>query len=726
MIREKVKVKAHHIWSKLTLNYQTWKKKNFIQSSTFIYWIAIILVSFDLANHVGRIMTPKWLGYAIVVAVGIILGLIVKLIISWIITLFLKDRTGEFIAALAIMAVTISGVSFAAFRLNHIKVLVIGGIIGALVILFLKSLWSVVGGLRTKFNIGVIIIGSLFIGMGVWLFTSKGFEDTYIKAYLQLEKKSPTLTQTEAESFEQSIVGGPYTPCLVTYDLQDASLISKTIDLTNYAQNQGFAGYIKERYQGYDLDKVPLRGQVWYPEEVKKCPTLFIIHGNHDYTEESYLGYEYLGRYLASYGYAMISIDENACNLLTNENDARAILLLENIKLLLSYNADDKTTLYEKIDQENLAIAGHSRGGEAVSIAYLFNQLEVMPNNGMLRLNYHFNIKSVIAIAPTIDQYKPTNKSVALEDVNYMIIHGANDQDLYEFGGMKQYKNIHFTGKGDYIKTSLYCAGCNHGQFNSRWGLYDLEGVTQHLLNVKNFVSEQEQQRIAEIFIKIFLECTLKGDRRHKVLLEDYRKYEAYLPQTLYVQSYQTSNFKAICNFEEDTSLVTGTMEGVTLNVQNGDIWTEGLYPVEAVESNSALYVEWTNNRKPHIIITLPEGEIRGAYLQLDLMNLQEGFKEEDATLLQGMIIVTDGKGNSGVVNLEDYGTVYPAFLVRLNKLQYLLNQVEYKHQFQTVTIPMTAFKASNQALNLNDVVELQIKLTDSKGKIAIDEIGMS
>lgn len=725
-MKEKIKVQAHHIWSKLTLNYQTWKKNNFIQSSTFIYWIAIILVSFDLANHVGRIMTPKWLGYAIVVAVGIILGLIVKLIISWIITLFLKDRTGEFIAALAIMAVTISGVSFAAFRLNHIKVLVIGGIIGALVILFLKSLWSVVGGLKTKFNIGVIIIGSLFIGMGVWLFTSKGFEDTYIKAYLQLEKKSPTLTQTEAESFEQSIVGGPYTPCLVTYDLQDASLISKTIDLTNYAQNQGFAGYIKERYQGYDLDKVPLRGQVWYPEEVKKCPTLFIIHGNHDYTEESYLGYEYLGRYLASYGYAMISIDENACNLLTNENDARAILLLENIKLLLSYNADDKTTLYEKIDQENLAIAGHSRGGEAVSIAYLFNQLEVMPNNGMLRLNYHFNIKSIIAIAPTIDQYKPTNKSVALEDVNYMIIHGANDQDLYEFGGMKQYKNIHFTGKGDYIKTSLYCAGCNHGQFNSRWGLYDLEGVTQHLLNVKNFVSEQEQQRIAEIFIKIFLDCTLKGDRRHKALLEDYRKYEAYLPQTLYVQSYQTSNFKAICNFEEDTSLVTGTMEGVTLNVQNGDIWTEGLYPVEAVESNSALYVEWTNNRKPHIIITLPEGEIRGAYLQLDLMNLQEGFKEEDATLLQGMIIVTDGKGNSGVVNLEDYGTIYPAFLVRLNKLQYLLNQVEYKHQFQTVTIPMTAFKASNQALNLNDVVELQIKLTDSKGKIAIDEIGMS
>ena len=78
----------------------------------------------------------------------------------------------------------------------------------------------------------------------------------------------------------------------------------------------GTAGYIKEKYQGYGLNEVPIRGKIWYPKEAQNCPVLFMIHGNHNYVEESYLGYEYLGQYLASYGYVMVSVDQNACNMM--------------------------------------------------------------------------------------------------------------------------------------------------------------------------------------------------------------------------------------------------------------------------------------------------------------------------------------------------------------------------------------------------------------------------
>ena len=78
-------------------------------------------------------------------------------------------------------------------------------------------------------------------------------------------------------------------------------------------------------------------------------------------------------------------------------------------------------------------------------------------------------------------------------------------------------------------------------------------------------------------------------------LLEDYRLYQSCLPETLYVQSYQKSDFKALCNFEEDTNLVTGTMKGVSIDVDGGSIWTEGLYPTEAAGSNSAIYLQWVN-----------------------------------------------------------------------------------------------------------------------------------
>lgn len=724
-MHKKIKMKFQSIWRKSIMKYQHWQQQNFIKSSKLMYWVALILAAMIVADKVGSKIGLGRLGSLIVIIGCVILGAIIQLIGGWIITLFLKNGVEEFISALMILGVAISGVTYFTFRMAALRVVIIGIIIGIIVILFLKSLWSLcVGRLNTKFNIGVVLIGSGLIILSICFLNTKGFEDTYIKTYLNLDRDYSKLTQDEAESFQKSIVGGNYTVLTSTYDISDADIISKTINLTGYASQSGAMGYVKKRYQGYDLDAVPIRGQIWYPKEVNNCPTLFIVHGNHDYREESYLGYRYLGEYLAAYGYVVVSIDENACNFLNNENDARAILLLENIAAVLEYNKQPNYLIYQKIDATRLALAGHSRGGEAISIAYLFNNESVNPNNGEMHLNYHFDIQGLIAIAPTIDQYKPTNKSVVLEDVNYLIIHGSNDQDLYNFSGMKQYKNIHFTGKGEYIKTALYCAGCNHGQFNSRWGLYDQTGLYSRVLNVKNFVSEADQQRIAEIFIKTFLDCSLRKETTHIKLLEDYHRYKAYLPRTLYVQSYQTSDFTTLCNFEEDTSLVTGTLEGVTLQVEGGNIWTEGLYPIEAMQSNSAIYLQWNNNIVPTLTIMTPTINMANGALQFDIMNLRENFEEDEAQLLEGYIKIVDATNKEAEVLLSECGTIYPAFLVRLNKLQYVLDEKEYKHQFQTVSIPSERFKENNPEIDLTQIISIKITLTDQEGIVAIDEIG--
>lgn len=724
-MQKEITTKFQSIWRRGIIKYQNWKQRNFIKSSKLMYWMALILVAKVVADRVGNKVGLGRLGSFLVIIGCIILGAIIQLIAGWIITLSLKNGVEEFISALMISGVAISGVTYFTFRLASSRVVVIGVVIGAIFILFLKSLWSLcVGRLNTKFNIGVVLIGGGLIILSIWFLNTQGFEDTYIKTYLNLDKDFMTLTGAEAESFKNSIAGGSYTVLSSTYDISNADIFSKTVNLTGYASQSGALGYIKKRYQGYDLDAVPIRGKIWYPKEVGHCPTLFIVHGNHDYREESYLGYQYLGEYLAAYGYVVVSVDENACNFLNNENDARAILLLENIATVLEYNNTPNNLIYQKIDEERLALAGHSRGGEAISIAYLFNHEAVNPNNGTMHLNYHFNIKGLIAIAPTIDQYKPTNKSVVLEDVNYLIIHGSNDQDLYNFSGMKQYKNIHFTGKGDYIKSALYCAGCNHGQFNSRWGLYDQTGFYTKVLNVKNFVSESEQQRIAEIFIKTFLDCSLREDTSHRGLLEDYHKYKAYLPQTLYVQSYQHSDFKVLCNFEEDTSLVTGSLEGVTLDVQGGNIWTEGLYPTEAMQSNSAIYLKWENGLAPTLIVNMSPMNMNHRAVQFDIMNLREDFEEAQAKLLEARIQVVDRNNQMAEVSLRDCAIVYPAFLVRLNKLQYVLDEKEYKHQFQTVSVQSEQFKANNSQIDMSQIVAIRLAFTEQEGIVVIDEIG--
>ena len=134
----------------------------------------------------------------------------------------------------------------------------------------------------------------------------------------------------------------------------------------------------------------------------------------------------------------MVSVDENMLNGffkfgLSNENDARAVLLLENIKNILGRNKVKESELYNKFDPENIALFGHSRGGEAAAIAYNFNQLNLHPDDGNISHQYKFNIKGVITVAPTYDQYEPSDKSIILKDVDYLTIGGSNDADVDGF-----------------------------------------------------------------------------------------------------------------------------------------------------------------------------------------------------------------------------------------------------------------------------------------------------
>ena len=273
---------------------------------------------------------------------------------------------------------------------------------------------------------------ALTAALGVFLFTD-GFDDHYVQRYFALMEGPPgTLA-----ALEPSLDEGPYAVLTVDYGPEEA-LEAGTVSLTSYMSRDTdeISGLYVDSYLDYDLSRVPLRGRVWYPDGGENCPVLFIAHGNHEITTESYLGYAYLGEYLASHGYVVVSVDQNACNMLSGENDGRAVLLLENIGLLLGYNEEAGNPLEGVLDEDNIAIAGHSRGGEMVATAYLFNGYDNYPENGNIDFDYHYHIRSIIAIAPTVDQYKPADHSVELEDVNYLHRPGGLPQDrpLYRRG----------------------------------------------------------------------------------------------------------------------------------------------------------------------------------------------------------------------------------------------------------------------------------------------------
>lgn len=557
--------------------------------------------------------------------------------------------------------------------------------------------------------------------LAVFLFTD-GFDDHIIHKLAALNPER----DARRESLEPSLGPGPWTVETLDYGPGEA-LPGGTMNMTAYMDRDtdDLTGKYVDAYMDYDLSAVPLRGRVWYPAGGEHRPVLFIAHGNHEITTPSYLGYAYLGEYLASHGYVVVSVDHNACNMLSGENDGRAVLLLEHIGLLLDYSGDKANPLYNALDAENIAIAGHSRGGEMAATAYLFNGYDRYPENGAITFDYNYAIKSVIAIAPTVNQYRPAGHSVELEDVNYLLLHGASDRDVDDFMGMAQYGNVTFTGAGDYLKSALYIAGANHGQFNTLWGEYDQTGPFTPLFNTEGLLPAGEQQEIAKIFIKVFLDVTLLGDNSNRELLTDWRHFAGQLPETAYVQASQSSGFVPLADFEEDADLETGSCAGVTLRGSGFNWWTEerlGLAGSSVYDAH-ALRLRWRGSADYRL--ETPGVDLTGRALSFDLGDRDSAAVERgELELLDAVVEITDAGGRKAQARLRDHAVVFPILPVRTDKLDFLFGTPTYKYALATVTIPAEDFRPVEEAVDLGNIVSINIHFAGS-GQVSMDNFGI-
>lgn len=596
---------------------------------------------------------------------------------------------------------------------------------------FGRSMWAIVK-LRRRTITLVITLVITTSGLGVIgaLLTDEGFKDQYIEDYLTMKEEKvldDSLPRVD-NAFKKATVKGDYETTSLEYGIGDSfDLQSSVYNLSTFAQRSSVSGWVMNQYFNYDLKEAPITGKVWYPITEEECPVLFIVHGNHNYTTDSYRGYDYLGKYLASNGYVVVSVNENSCNELSNENDARAILLLENIKQVLKFNREKSNPLYGKIDEENIALAGHSRGGECVSTAYLFNEYDVYPDNGNIKLDYNFSIKSIIAIAPTADQYMPAQHEVSISDVNYLLIHGTNDQDVRTVMGNKLYKNTTFSGEGNYFKSALYVAGANHGQFNSEWGRYDMGFPSHYFLNVKNLISTKDQKEILKIFTKIFLDVTLKGDETNKELFSNYLAYEEYLPKTVYQQLYQDSSFECVSDFEEDSDLTTATMSGAKISTSRTRIWEEmkTAYGDGGTNENYVLRLKWRDTKEATVRFEIPVYEMTGKDLQFDIADMNVENENGDKQIIDGTVRITDSYGNVANVKISDSTIVYPSLPVQLYKVDFLLDEYEYKHQLQTVSVKEEQFLKDNAKIKTDSITSIEFIFDDREsGHVIIDNIG--
>ncbi len=359
---------------------------------------------------------------------------------------------------------------------------------------------------------------------------------------------------------------------------------SRSVDGTAFLDNwEGWSGELRTKYWDFDYRELPLNARVWAPKGDGPFPLVLIVHGNHGMQDYSDPGYDYLGEFLASKGMILASVDENFINSswtdlftdgLNKENDARAWLLLEHVRLWTDWAQEGNHPLSGKADLDRVSLIGHSRGGEAVGHAAMMNSLDLYPDDGQTPLGYNFNIKSVVAIAPVDGQYQPGNSPNRVENMSYLTLHGGMDADVTSFSGLKQFQRIKFTDSLYHFKTGIFIKGANHGQFNTSWGDNDYSAAFDGILNKEQLMSKEDQEQIARVYIGAFLEATLNDRTEYLPFFIDHRAGRDWLPNNIYMNQFEDSNTEILANYDEDLDLKTITTRG-SAHAQNTTVWKE-------------------------------------------------------------------------------------------------------------------------------------------------------
>jgi hypothetical protein len=382
------------------------------------------------------------------------------------------------------------------------------------------------------------------------------------------------------------------------YDTPHPEYVTGRIDISAFAQ-LGFS-----TPWPFPSTAVPLNGHVCVPRGRGPFPLALFAHGNHDPFENSTPGYLYLCELFASHGIIAATIDVNFLNGFNfGENDGRAIVHLEHLKQFRVWTNSFHHPLHRKVNLNRIMLVGHSRGGEGVGHASLFNTLNsiqpdifspLVPLDGSVGLGpYGFSLSGVAAIAPTDRQYEPISGPTAVLD-RYYLIHGSRDGDVSSFEGYNTYNRAHAvdlanpTTSDGKLKALLWVIGANHNQFNSSWASETPPAIT---------MSRPDQEQIAKVHRGALAQALLLRRRRYLDVLRDHAVADAWVPTGAdFVSQHQDPNRVFLMHNQESIGApqISAPVQGTTTAVGVlADRSLVDLVNAGAPQSTITLRLEW-------------------------------------------------------------------------------------------------------------------------------------
>lgn len=558
-----------------------------------------------------------------------------------------------------------------------------------------------------------------------------------------LSNDSQEALQVDSDDTKQASAENPGEPgdhdyTFLTYgsgnDLQRESFgdgvneVSSSVDASDWITDWDEK---KQEFWGFDSSNLPVNGRAWVPEGEGPFPVMLMVHGNHTMEDFSTDGYDYLGELLASQGFIAISVDEdfvNYSNVSGSPNDnykLRAWLILQHINQLQDMNADSKSAFHQKIDFGQVALMGHSRGGQAALMAADYESY-FDDDSALMETMDQTDIKGVVTLAPTdttVDDKKPH-----LHNTSYLFLGGARDADVSDFRGDRQFYRTTFDPDDDGFKSTLYIGGANHTQFNTSWGERDLS-MPRGLFLSQAQMEPDEQRQIAKVYMGAFMENIFHDEDAYTDLFKDYRDGNEWLPDTKLVNKYRDAAYTPVTRFDRDDDDEIGDFKGF----ENADVQT----PEDRGGSDrltDALQLEWKNSADYSLDLgaydlTTRTGETPQ---QIVLTMANDDNRPEDARVPDIDVELETKDGKRDERPLEEFfpfpeviSTDYTAF----GLFDDIFRDGQYKPSwepvFQTFPVPVDAFKTDDGTFEMDDVATVKLHFHSHPGKIYVEEIGV-
>ena len=491
----------------------------------------------------------------------------------------------------------------------------------------------------------------------------------------------------------------------------------------------------------YAVTEIIYSGGTWlgqntyYPTDIAtmgKLPLVVISHGN----GHNYQWYDHIGEHLASYGYLVMSHQNN-----TNPGiQTASVTTLRNTNYIIA-NQDtiNGGVLDGHIDSHNITWIGHSRGGEGVTRAYDSIFDDTTNYNTVYELE---DIKLVSSIAPT-DFLGPTQSDP--HGVAYSLWTGGADSDVNGCASCNLCQTFHLFDRAERTRHSISLHGAGHGDFHDGGGSSWATGPCK--------IGRANTHTIMRGYLLPLVEYHIRGNPAAKDFL--WRQYESFHPvgapvanscvvvDLMYDRADDADRF-VIDDFQTNSSTTVASSGGAvsftvsslhearlddsttTFNDSVAGDPMNGMTHAGATDAGKGIVFQY-NGVDADITFAIPAGKGDWSRFHRFAFRSAQATRNANTTAaledLTFTVTLRDGTGGESSINIGSYGGGIEEPYQRTSCGTV---GAGWANEWETIRIRLSDFQ-HDDTLDLTDITEVVFQFGpsfgSSRGRLGLDEI---